>query len=272
MLEIVSRPALPSDGDLCFVFNRYDAIGNLMDAPGTPWQRAALKAEFPKAEEGVFLGLWRGVPAYAVGLHDAQLDPMRHVSGSLYTLLGRIDDALFGAYGRALQMLRWRAENQYCGRCGEAMLLGDGERAMVCGQCQLSRYPQLAPCAIVLVTRGREMLLAQAAGRGPGFYSTLAGFIEPGESAEEAVAREVEEEVGVKVTDIRYFGSQPWPFPGQLMLGFTARYDSGEIQPDPEEIADAQWFTADALPPVPPAVSISGQLIRSFIQQEALGD
>jgi NAD+ diphosphatase len=197
---------------------------------------------------------------------------MRHVSGSLYTLLGRIDDALFGVYGRALQLLRWQAEHRYCGRCGTVMSLGDGERAMVCGACQLSRYPQLAPCAIVLVTRGREMLLAQAAGRGPGFYSTLAGFIEPGESAEEAVAREVEEEVGVRITDVTYFGSQPWPFPGQLMLGFTAQYASGDIRPDPGEIADAQWFTADSLPPVPPAVSISGQLIRSFIEQEALGD
>ncbi len=271
MLEFVPCPAPPSPDDVCFAFDRYDAVGNLLVPPGTPWRRAELSRDFPDVPVGCYIGVWEGTPAYAIDLAGAETNPMQHARGNLYSMLGRIDDRLFAAQGRAMQFLRWQREHRFCGACGEAMTLGDGGRAMQCAGCAISRYPQLAPCAIVLVTRGSEMLLARGAGRGPGFYSTLAGFVEPGESAEEAVAREVAEEVGVRVKNVRYFGSQPWPFPSQLMLGYFAEYVEGEITPDPTEIADAQWFSPDNLPPVPPRLSIAGQLIHHFINEQAIG-
>lgn len=271
MLEIDAVGAASAD-DYCFLFARHNAVGSLQQPPGTPWVRAELSDHFGEVETGLAIGRWAGRAAFAVALDSIDINPLNHVSGSLYTLLGRVDDSLFAAHGRALQLLNWRRDNRFCGRCGAPTVLGDRARAMVCEGCQYSRYPQLAPCAIVLVTRGSDLLLAQPAGRSRGFYSTLAGFIEPGESVEQSVVREVQEEVGIRVTDVRYFGSQPWPFPGQLMLGFTARYLDGEITPDPMEIADARWFSPDHLPPVPPIASISGQLIHHFLTQEAKGD
>ena len=120
---------------------------------------------------------------------------------------------------------------------------------------------------IVLVTKGDKLLLAAAAGFQKRFYSTLAGFMEPGETCEEAVVREVREEVGIEVGNIRYYASQPWPFPSQVMLGFFAEWKSGELELDPEEIEDADWFDATAMPPTPPTASISGKLISHFMER-----
>lgn len=267
MLEIVRGGAEPSPEDWCFVFSGYDVVGSLAEPPGTPWNWAGVAQAFADAAPPLPLGNWAGRSAWVVSVDDVPLDPMRHVASSLYRLLGRVDDHLFGAHGRGLQLLQWQRGHRFCGFCGGATALGDRGSALVCEDCGQAHYPKVAPCAIVLVTRGDELLLAQAAGRGPGFYSTLAGFVEPGESVEATVRREVYEEVGVTVGDLTYFGSQPWPFPGQLMLGFFATYQSGEITPDPDEIADARWFAADDLPPVPPPASISGQLIRHFVNR-----
>jgi NAD+ diphosphatase len=139
------------------------------------------------------------------------------------------------------------------------------ERAMCCDSCTTAIYPRIAPCIIVLVTRGEELLLARNVNFPRPMYSTLAGFIEAGESAEETLIREVREEVGIEVGNLSYFHSQSWPFPSQLMLGFFAEYVSGEIVCDPAEIADARWFHYRELPPTPPASSISGQLIEHYV-------
>jgi NAD+ diphosphatase len=142
-----------------------------------------------------------------------------------------------------------------------------GELARRCPRCKVALYPRLSPAIIVLVERGETALLGRNA-RFPGvMYSTLAGFVEAGETLEEAVAREVREESGIEVRDVRYYGSQPWPFPDSLMIGFTAQYASGEITPDPAEISDAGWFAADALPPVPPRLSIARQLIDAWVRR-----
>jgi NAD+ diphosphatase len=137
---------------------------------------------------------------------------------------------------------------------------------MRCEPCGTLNYPRIAPCVIVLVTRGEELLLARNVNFPRPMYSTLAGFIEAGESVEETLVREVREEVGVDVCNLRYFQSQSWPFPNQLMLGFFADYAGGEIVCDPTEIADARWFHHRELPMIPPAASVSGQLIRHYIQ------
>jgi NAD+ diphosphatase len=128
-------------------------------------------------------------------------------------------------------------------------------------------YPRLSPSIIVLISKGEEMLLARNAAWPQGMYSTLAGFVEAGESIEQTVHREVMEEVGLQVKGLQYFGSQSWPFPNSLMLGFHAKYAGGDILCQPEEIADAQWFTKDTLPQIPPKTAISGWLIQEFLDQ-----
>jgi len=186
---------------------------------------------------------------------------------SLRETYGLLGEAAFRAAGTATQLLAWAATHRYCGRCATPTERVPGERCMRCPSCGLASYPRIQPAIIVLVRRGTEALLARGARFPLPFFSTLAGFVEIGESLEETVAREVREEVGVEVKDVRYFGSQPWPFPNSLMLGFTARWAGGEIRPDGIEILEARWFTAEGLPPVPPRMSIARQLIDAWIQE-----
>lgn len=184
----------------------------------------------------------------------------------LRPLHAALGDPLWVGAGRAVQLVEWAATHRYCGRCGTPTAPVPGERAMGCPECGLHSYPRLSPAVIMVVHRGDEMLLARGARFGMPIYSALAGFVEPGESLEDAVAREVKEEVGVDVHDIRYFASQPWPFPNSLMIGFYAAYRDGEIDIDPLEIIDAQWYRPDALPHVPGPPSIAGQLIDGFVR------
>lgn len=176
-------------------------------------------------------------------------------------LIGQVDDDLFRLLGLAQQLDAWYDSHRFCGRCAAPMQPRGEERAMECIQCDLRQYPKLAPCIIVLITRGNELLLARAPHFRPGFFSTLAGFIEPGESVEECLHREVMEEVGLQVDQLEYLGSQNWPFPNSLMMGFHARYVSGDIVPQPGEIEEAHWWSVDQLPGIPPEGTISRWLI-----------
>ncbi|WP_076001312.1 NAD(+) diphosphatase [Pseudohalioglobus lutimaris] len=213
-----------------------------------------------------FLGYWHDRPCFAIEIDDRhQLDPMDYQVGSLWQILGRVEEQLFALAGRAAQLLNWERDHQFCGRCGAPMDADPAERAMRCQPCGVISYPRIAPCVIMLVTRGEELLLANNVNHPAGMYSTLAGFIEAGETAEETLIREVKEEVGLDVGRLRYFHSQSWPFPNQLMLGFFAEYRGGEIRCDPEEIADARWFHYRALPRVPPPASVAGQLIQHYV-------
>lgn len=174
----------------------------------------------------------------------------------------------FSRVGRASQWVNWFRSHRFCGFCGSLNQIRQRGRLLRCEPCQQDFYPRINPCIIVLVTDGERILLARSQRRGAMFFSCVAGFIEPGETAEEAVAREVQEEVGVRIKDIRYVKSQPWPFPSQLMLGFYATYDSGDVVPCPEEIAEAGWYHVSALPATPaPAVSVAGQLIEEYCQR-----
>ena len=169
---------------------------------------------------------------------------------------------------RAVQLLEWERTHRFCGACGSPTERIAGERAYRCTGCGLSVYPRISPAMMVLITRGREVLLARGVTFPAGRYSALAGFLEAGESIEDAIHREVREEVSVEVGDLRYFGSQSWPFPNSLMIAFTAEWKAGEIRADPAEIADAQWFDIDALPEMPPPkVSISRALIDATVQR-----
>ena len=199
--------------------------------------------------------------------HDSKLDDDLILT-PLRNLLGRIPDSLFTVCSRSLQLSEWKRNNQFCGVCGTKMKMHETERAMFCKCNSALVYPKISPCIIVLVTKGEELLLAHNKNFPGTFYSTLAGFIEAGESAESAIHREIFEEVKVRVQNIKYFGSQSWPFPSQLMLGYHAEYLEGEITPDGEEIDLADWFHYKDLPNVPTGnISISGQLIESYLEK-----
>ncbi|MCP4400876.1 MAG: NAD(+) diphosphatase [bacterium] len=186
----------------------------------------------------------------------------------LRKLFYSLPEELFLLAGRAFQVMNWERTHQYCGQCGQLTQPSGHERARVCPQCGLTQYPRISPAIIVAISNGRSILLAHAPRFPEGLYSVLAGFVEAGETFEECVRREVQEEVGVEVTDIRYFGSQPWPFPHSLMVGFTAAYAGGEICVDREEILDAAWFQADNLPAIPGPYSIARQLIDNFVKEQ----
>lgn len=167
----------------------------------------------------------------------------------------------------AAQLVTWYHSFKFCPRCATKLDLHPDERAKVCGNCGHHQYPRISPCIIVLVRKGDKCLLAHAAKFASGRYSTLAGFIEAGESAEQAVHREIMEEVGIKVKNVRYCFSQSWPFPHSFMIGFMAEYESGEITPDGVEILDANWFEPENLPILPPRFTIARRLINKYLEE-----
>lgn len=221
-------------------------------------------------EQVHFLGRWQQRSCFAVCFSTPTTEDLRRAGFALVSLrsqLGRICDEHFQLVGRALQIVHWHELHQFCGRCGSRTRVGRSDRARVCTSCEIRFYPRLSPCVIGIVVRGDQCLLARGPRHPEGYYSALAGFIEPGETAEQALAREVKEEVGVVISDLEYIGSQPWPFPGQLMLAFLARHAGGEINVDGEEITEADWFRVGQLPLVPPSTTISGRLIQEFIER-----
>ena len=211
-----------------------------------------------------YLGALDGVGCFATCLlrieAPADLEPR-----GLRALYGVLDDDLWAIAGRAVQIVEWERTHRFCGACGTPTEPHRRERARRCPACRHLAFPRLSPAVIMLVTRGREALLAQGRRFPEPMYSCLAGFVDPGESLEEAVVREVREETGIEVMTVRYFGSQPWPFPHSLMIGFTAEYAGGEIAVEEEEIVDAGWFAPDDLPLVPPPLSIARQLIDNWL-------
>jgi NAD+ diphosphatase len=186
----------------------------------------------------------------------------------LRSLYGRVDDALYALAGRAVQIIDWDRTHQFCGRCGTPTVLRREERSRECPSCGLVAYPRLAPALMAIVRRPPDrILLARSPRFPPGMYSALAGFAEPGETLEQCLHREVLEEVGIRVTNLRYFASQPWPFPHSLMIAFICDYESGELRPDPLEIEAADWFTIDGLPKLPQPISIARRLIDAAIEE-----
>lgn len=227
---------------------------------------AQLGADFEAAH---YLGRLDDVDCYAIHLDEALEAPPETSLEGLRALFGRLPDAQYTVAGRAIQILHWDLTHRFCGRCGEPTVHAPSDRAKLCPKCGLLAFPRLSPAVIMLVQRGDELLLARGAQFPEAFYSVLAGFVEPGESLEEAVQREIFEEVGLQVRDTRYFGSQPWPFPHQLMIGFTTTYAGGEIQPQAGEIVDAAWFSRHGeLPRLPGKLSIARRLIDWFVDQE----
>ena len=183
----------------------------------------------------------------------------------LRSLFGLLDEAAYGVVGYASQLLHWQRTSRYCPVCGTPNGQLGESWGRTCSQCGHIGYPAVIPAVLALVHNGEHILLSHKPGWGKR-YSIFAGFVEPGESLEGCVSREVAEEASIKVADITYYGSQPWPFPTQLMVGFQARYASGEPQADMQELDDVHWFHVDQLPDYPPQLSLSGQLIAAWIK------
>ena len=216
-----------------------------------------------------YLGRWEGRACYALAVRGDV--PEAFAATDLRAWLGRVEPDFFYLAGRAKQIVEWHRDHRFCGRCGAENEEHPTDRAKRCPACRLTIYPRLSPSIIVLVRRGDEMLLARNAAWPTAMFSTLAGFVEPGESIEQTVHREVAEEVGIAVTNLRYLGSQSWPFPNSLMLGFHADYAGGEIAFHDGEIAEARWFHFRDLPNVPNATAISRWLIDAFVQERSGG-
>jgi NAD+ diphosphatase len=212
-----------------------------------------------------YLGVLDQTHCFAVQLSETCSAPNGLVFTDLRSSLMTLDESLAVIAGRAFQIVYWDRTHQFCGQCGSRTEPVSGERAKKCPRCRQLYFPRLAPAIIVLVRRGRELLLARSHLLPSGMYSILAGFVEPGETLEEAVAREVTEETGISIRNIQYFGSQPWPFPHSLMIGFKAEYAGGELNIDPNELEDANWYWPDALPVLPPSISIARRLIDSHL-------
>lgn len=243
----LARPVLPRYADLVFVL--------------------------PADEPLHHLGSLDGEPVYAVRLTSPDTLPAPWSWAELRRLMTVLTPAGFSVAGRAAQLLEWARNHRFCGRCGQPTTRDPaGERALLCSACGFGAYPRINPCVIGIVTRGDEILLARAHRFTNGMFSALAGFMEVGETAEETLIREVREEVGLEIANIRYFGSQPWPFPSNLMLGFRADYAGGELVLQDDEIAEAAFFRADALPLVPPHGSIARALIDDFLNEHRSHD
>ena len=231
---------------------------SVIQKPFTP-HLLGIETEFTQ-----LFGYYDSIPCFL-----GTIDPSQHIPSmspvSLRALFGAVDEDYFSLAGRALQILHHTREHRYCSRCGAAMENRSGELARFCPGCGFICFPRISPAVIMSVIRDEHILL----GRGPHFtkdmYSTLAGFVEPGETLEEAVCREVKEETDISIDQVSYVTSQPWPFPHSVMIGFTARYRTGDILIDTKELEDARWFHYRDLPKLPSQITIARLLIDNFI-------
>lgn len=245
----------------CFAF--FDGKLLLPGAEAAALQPLALAHFDGQLQSRHYLGRLDDIDCWALHLSQA---PAGWTATALRAAMLQFPDALMGVAGRAAQVLEWDRTHRHCGVCGTPTEIQAHERSRKCPACGHSAYPRLSPAMMVLIWRGRELLLARSPHYAPGMFSALAGFVEPGESLEDCIHREVAEEVGVTVRGLRYYGSQSWPFPHSLMVAYTAEWTGGDIVPQEDEIEAADWFDIDALPNIPPRFSISGHLIRDTVE------
>lgn len=237
----------------------------LLAFPGQAVERFFPAGDFGPLPASVAVGAWQGRPCLAADvaafpdLPGAEPTPLRAV-------FAQAGAEAFALAGRAVQLLDWQANHRFCGRCATPTVRQPDELALRCPSCGLLAYPRLSPAVMVLVRDGERLLLARSPHFKPGVFSALAGFVEPGETLEQCAVREVCEEVGIEIANLRYFASQPWPFPNSLMVAFFADYAGGTIMPQPGEIEAADWFAPDRLPLLPDPVSISRRLIEAALE------
>ena len=261
----VVMPAELAGDAVCFVWRDDRILARATEPPTLPTLADVLRLGIDGVRH--YLGRYRGTDCIAIHVAGDWPDIDGWQWRGLRSLFLQLPEAELALAGRSFQIAEWDRSHRFCGRCGAPMRDKPGERAKECTACGHVAYPRISPAMMVLVTRGFDLLLARA-NRFPGaMYSALAGFVEAGESIEDCIHREVREEVGIEVRDLRYFTSQAWPFPHSLMIAYTAEYASGDMRPCDAEIADAQWFSIDALPQLPSPISVSRKLIDATIER-----
>jgi NAD+ diphosphatase len=249
----------------CFAFAGSDML--ILDSPsGSPdvprwsdlrdWDVSAVRYQY--------LGTLRGEPCWSAELPPGVLVPETAALSGLRPLYDVLPESHYAVAGRAAQIVAWDRDHQHCGRCGDPTERVAGERGRRCPRCDLTAYPRVSPAIIVLIERDDRILLARGRAFVPRRFGIIAGFVEPGESLEDAVRREVREEVGIEIDSVDYFGSQPWPFPHGIMIGFRAMHLRGEITLGDGELAEAGWYGADDLPEIPAKLSIARRLIDDW--------
>lgn len=264
---IIQQPSIERHSESYFFIFSGDKVLQHRSSEGiveSTWQ--ALSYLHHYHDDVIQVGTHQGKPCYLVDLNNEQVDDNLFERVALRAMMMSFPD-FFEVLARAWQVALFLRTHQFCGQCGHRMHNVQWELAMACDQCGHRCYPRISPCIIVSIRKDDKILLAQGKHFQNNLFSTLAGFVESGESLEQAVHREVREEVGVCLKNVRYFGSQPWPFPHSLMCGFLADWDANEITIDQDEIVAADWFSPDDLPNIPPTFSISGKLIRATLAE-----
>ena len=268
----VTPPAAHDEPVLWFAFHKAELlVAENTGALPLPLVRDLAELGLASARR-LYLGIYAGRHCYASQLAHADALPAGHALAGLREVMAHADKSLGALAGRAFQILEWDRNHQFCGRCGTPTEARRDERARVCPACRYTSYPPISPAIMILIVRGREILLARKKEWPPGRYSALAGFVEPGEQLEDTVRRETREEVGLEIENLRYFGSQPWPFPHQLMIAFTADYAAGEVTPDGVEIEEAAFYDVEKLPNLPAGISISRRMIDTVSAKLARGE
>lgn len=263
-LDLSSAEPRDADEAWCFVVQEQNLYIDFAQQPGDlgiPRLPAFLLRQHPNYR---YIGVLHGQPCYVCDEGEHELADQRLHPTPLRQIIGQLDDDTFTMVARALQVMSWRHNHRFCSRCGSPTVPHERELAMICPACDYRQYPRITPCVIALISDGEYALLGRSARFPSGFYSCLAGFMEAGETAEQAVRREVMEETGIQVGDLRYARSQSWPFPHSLMLGFHGDYAGGDIVIDDDEIVDAGWYRHDQLPRTPPPGSIALTLIEQW--------
>lgn len=213
-----------------------------------------------------YIGTLEDYPCYAAEVVPDTAAPQGMYFEDLKYIYDTLNEDIFLLSGRAIQIINFDKTHQFCGKCGGPTQDVEHEIAKICPDCNLMSFPRISPAVITAIIKDSKILMAKHS-YGPARYSLIAGFVEPGETLKEAVRREIAEEVSLKVKNIKYFGSQSWPFPHSLMIGFTAEYESGEIKVDGKEIEKANWFAPNEVPRMPSKMSIASDLIDWFIEK-----
>ncbi|MEJ7733034.1 MAG: NAD(+) diphosphatase [Polyangiaceae bacterium] len=221
------------------------------------------------ALDALVLGQLGGHPCFATRSRTER--PEGHDFATLRALFTRLDPVLYPVAGLAYQLVHFERRYRHCPQCTAPLEAKLGERARRCPRCAIDIFPPVSPATITLIHDGPRVLMTRQAHFPPGMYGLVAGFLEPGETLEACVAREVMEETALEIANLRYFGSQPWPFPHQVMVGFTARLAGGELRVDPRELEEARWFHREEMPRLPPRISIARALIDAWLAEPVGG-
>jgi NAD+ diphosphatase len=267
---MIAAPDQKDPDTYWFVFSGYRMLVHTSgEAASVPAEKEIEVTDIDLSHR-VFLGRYRGRPCYAAEGRFRGEDVSGASFQELRNLFDRLECDFYEIALTAVHLVEWEKNCKFCSRCRAQLISKTDIRAKECPECGRLEFPRLSPAIIVLIEKEDTLLLARSSRFPAAFYSVLAGFVEPGESLEDAVHREVREEAGITVKNVAYFGSQPWPFPDSLMIGFTAEYESGEIVIDKDEIVEAGWYKADSLPLIPGKLSIARQLIDWFVENNQL--